>query len=145
MAALALTSTAAFAQDANKENCPKKEHCQKADCKKDGKKECKSLKLFSGIELSADQQKQLDQLCSQRQENKKADKKARLEAKKQERQDFDDAVAKILTPEQYTLYKANCAKVKEKHDGMKDKRDKTRKNGKGEKKGKGNKDAASKK
>ena len=71
---------------------------------------------FAGINLTPEQQQQVEKLRSDRKERKTADKEANKEAKKQakaqERQQYEAELAKILTPEQMAQYKNNCDSLK---------------------------------
>ncbi|MCH5217255.1 MAG: hypothetical protein J1F07_01665 [Muribaculaceae bacterium] len=111
MAALAISTIGAFAQSqpqakAQQEQtadcCKKDKKDHKKGHKKSGKKD--RVSPFNGIQLTAEQQQKIDQL--------KADRKTRKEAAKaQDRQNYQDALAQILTPEQFQQYKDNCAKI----------------------------------
>lgn len=136
MAAMTIGTFGALAQTENTNNtcteqtqecCKKdkgdKKKCEKGDRKKGDRKkgekgEFKKEKkdLFKGIELTSEQQTQIDQLRSecktQREADKKADKEAKKEAREKQRTEFNAGVEKILTPEQYKIYQTNCENIK---------------------------------
>lgn len=116
--ALGFSTFGAFAQSTEKNNeCTQTEVCTK-ECHKD-KKDKKDKKLrkerfspFAGIELTPEQQQSLDKLRADRKAQKEADKKAKKEAAKKDREQFNADVEKILTPEQFKQYQANCDSMK---------------------------------
>lgn len=130
MAALAISTIGAFAQTENasssNETCTeqtseccnsskdkkKKGDKKKGDRKKGDKGECKKAKrdFFKGIELTEEQRQQIDALRKERQAKRDADK----EAKEKEREEFNAEIERILTPEQYEIYKQNCENLKSK-------------------------------
>lgn len=143
MAALTISTFGAFAQSetsqANAAVCEqtsnecsadtkecKKDKKDKKHCKKGERKgECKGKKgqrqnPFQGIELTADQQQQIDALRAEMKAAKEAGKKADKEAKAEARKQYDEKIAQILTPEQFTQYKANCDKMKDRKKGVKE-------------------------
>lgn len=141
MAALAISTIGAYAQTPAQE-CTSTEQCQKT-CNKDkkDKKDRKSgmrkgnpdrMNAFEGIELTADQQTKIQKLRAEQKANRMADKEAKKaakkEAKEQSRKEYNEAVAKILTPEQYAQYQANCEKMKAQKKEKKDRK----KEGKGD-------------
>ncbi|MDE6268127.1 MAG: DUF1682 domain-containing protein [Muribaculaceae bacterium] len=109
----------------NAENgcCQKQEQCCKTDgkkCEKEAKKEGhkkgdmrhggkERFNPFQGIELTADQQTQLQNL---REERKLADRKKsedRKAEKAEQKKQYNEKVKSILTPEQYAQYEKNMA------------------------------------
>lgn len=140
MAALAISTFGAFAQteataattECQEQVCKsgeKKCHKEGAHKGKFGKKDFKKgdrvkgqrVSPFNGIELTAEQKTQLDNLRAEQKAARQANKEASKEARAEERKQFDEAVAKILTPEQYKQYEANRkavapAKVKAKQE-----------------------------
>ena len=124
MAAIAVSTIGAFAQNDNqqtreqikKECCKEKKECTKdKKCKKDhkmreGKKE--KLNPFAGIELTAEQQKQLEQLKADRKAKREAAKETKKQAFEQERKAFDAEIAKILSPDQYKQYESTKANMR---------------------------------
>lgn len=149
MAALAISSFGAFAQNETANSSATCQQttatCKNTDgecaknkkdgkkCKKDGKKLKKDGKKgnarmqrmnpFDGIQLTAEQQAKLDALKAERKASKEAAKKASKEARQAERKQFDEKVAKILTPEQYAQYEKNKKAQKVKKAGAKGKVD----------------------
>lgn len=126
MAALAISTFGALAQNQNtsekvaceqtvsaccKDKKDKKDKKDRKDFAKRGDKKAK-LNPFTGIELTQEQQQQIQQLRNEKKEQHKAEKKAAKEAKLKEREAFNQSVAKILTPEQYKIYQANCDSMK---------------------------------
>lgn len=112
----------------------------KRDCKKG---ERRDLNPFTGIQLTQEQQAQLDNLRQQRKDQKEEAKKAEKEAKAKNREAFNAEVAKILTPDQFAQYKANCDSLKaRKMDGKKFKarEHKGKHDGKGKREGKERRD-----
>lgn len=124
MAALTISTIGAFAapqspegQQTRTEQVARGEKKDKKDRKAKHKKERRDKKHrmgnpFEGIQVTAEQQQQLDALKAERKAKREADKKAQKEAKAQERQQFEARVAQILTPEQFAQYKANCDSMK---------------------------------
>lgn len=97
--------------------------------RKDGRKAEKrdgKANPFEGIELTAEQQQQLDALRAERKAQKDAVKEAGKEAKAQQQQQYDEKIAQILTPEQYNQYKANREGLKDRKKAMKAKTEKMR-------------------
>lgn len=152
VAVLALGSTSVFAQSQS-QSCPpqQKECCKDKKDKKDrkDKKDKKGNKKhgnpFEGIQLTPEQQQQIDNLRAEQKAQKKANreagkelsKEARKEAKTKARQEFDAKVQKILTPEQYAQFKKNCEAQKAKKEmKKKDKKERAGKKDKGASKGK---------
>ena len=139
MAALAVSSIGAFAQSESRQSGEevKKECCKEKKEKKEChklKKECKERKdfrkearvtPFKGIQLSAEQQAQIDQINAERKANQKKIKADKKDAFEKERQAYDEQIAKVLTPEQYKLYENNKANMRaHKQDKMKKKLEK---------------------
>ena len=125
MAAMAISTIGAFAQTENasssNETCTEqtseccnssKDKKKKGDRKKGDKGECKKAKrdFFKGIELTEEQRQQIDALRKERQAKRDAEK----EAKEKEREEFNAEIERILTPEQYEIYKQNCENLKSK-------------------------------
>lgn len=152
MAAIAVSTFGAFAQSQPSQSqvaceqvegkCPKAKKDKKckgdSDCKR-GKKD--RFNPFEGIELTAEQQQKIDQLRAERKANKENAKKAKKEARAQEKKQFDEKMAQILTPEQYAKYEANCKAAKPGKLGKtKAKLDKSQKARKGDLKAKGKKE-----
>ena len=121
LGALSISTIGAFAQTPNttpaqqtetqccKEKKDKKDH----KGKKEGRKEKgERMNPFAGIQLTPEQKTQIDNLRAQQRAQRESGKEAMKEKRAQERQAFNDAVAKILTPEQYTQYVSNCELVK---------------------------------
>lgn len=131
MGALLFSTIGAFAQTENKGNnitCEQTSECcknkkEKKDHKKGNKKHGQKARFnaFNGIELTAQQQQQIDALKAERKAKKEADKKQNFEQRKKDKEEFDQKVSKILTPEQFALYKANCDSLKVKKEKMKKK------------------------
>lgn len=74
---------------------------------------------FDGLNLSPDQQKKLEKLRDKKKDDRKKEKAERKKEKKERkdrrddrRAEYDREIAKILTPEQYAAYKANCETIK---------------------------------
>lgn len=119
MGALAISTIGAFAQ--NETNCtaPQQKECckEKKDCKKEGRKAEKRahkdrLNAFEGINLSAEQQQQIEALRSENKAQREAIKKATKETVQKQREDYMAGLEKILTPEQLAQYKANVSNMK---------------------------------
>lgn len=117
MAALAFSTIGAYAQsekqtvctEQTQKCCKEKKNHKKGEYKGDKKKRNHAkFNPFTGIQLSAEQQSQLDQLKADRKAKKEADKADKKAAQKREREEYNAAVEKILTPEQFKQYKANC-------------------------------------
>lgn len=129
MGALAISSIGAFAQTQVKEaETVKKECCKKEEGKKCDKKDKKDRKVkkqranaFEGINLTAEQQQQIDQLRTAQKAKMEASKKESREAKEKQRSEFTAEVEKILTPEQFAQYKANTEKIRTAKKEMKKK------------------------
>ena len=118
MAAFAITSISAFAQaPANNETAPCCQNKPAKNGKKGDRMKFKEGKtdLFEGIQLNDNQRQQIDQLNAERKAAKKAAKEAaknaQKEARTQERETYNDSLAKILTPEQFAQYEANCKEM----------------------------------
>lgn len=121
MAALAISSIGAFAQnDAQQNRAQTQKECCKEGKGKKGKKECKgdksrkgaqSNKAFEGIQLTADQQQKIEELKANRKANIEKLKATQKNAYEQERKNFDNELAKVLTPEQYKQYESNKAAI----------------------------------
>lgn len=153
MAAFMFSSFGAFAQSpdasavsqkASTEQCckdKKKGDKKKGDKKKnkDGRNKAHKERVtpFAGINLTPEQQKQIDALRAEQLASAKADKEAKKEAMKQARilknKEFETAVSKILTPEQFAQFKNNCDTIKALKHAYKDK-DKAKKGNKAHKK-----------
>lgn len=131
MAALAISTFGAFAAQQTEQPkteqqapcCKEKKGDQKKGDKKGHKKGDKKghkmaqgpkLNPFTGIQLTPEQQQKIDQLKADRKAKREAGKKADKEVRKAEREKFNAEVAKILTPEQYKIYQANCDSLKAK-------------------------------
>lgn len=138
VAALAFSTFGAFAQQetTSKEGVKTEQCCKHKDGKKDGKKECKKdskdckkgkdgkrkfdgkrerpnrMNPFTGIGLTAEQQQKIDQLRAEQKAKSESRNKESKEARKKDREAFNASVEKILTPEQYAKYKANCDSIK---------------------------------
>ncbi len=144
LALMAMTAGAAMAQNqdnkacnkdcANTEQCQAKKDCKKADCKKadckkadckkadckkdDCKKACNDrfAREFEGIDLTAEQQEQINAIHAEQQAARQAKKEA-AKAQKQavktdrqaERQAYLEKVKSVLTSEQYVKYLENQA------------------------------------
>ena len=133
MAALAISTFGAFAQTETRQGnaaCEQTTECCKT--KKEGR-EKKGAGLFNGIELTPEQQQQVDALKAERKAAKQSREKANKEAKAQEKKAYDEKLAQILTPEQYAQYKANAQKIEDRKKHIKVKSDKVRKGSKPEK------------
>lgn len=100
--------------------CKENKECAKHACK-DGKKCDRKVRegnrcagMFEGIDLTPEQQAQIDQLvseCKERGEANRVEKKAAsLEQRKNEHAELQSKVEKILTPEQYAIFKGNMDK-----------------------------------
>lgn len=109
--------------------CCKGEGKGDAKCAKGKKGHGPRFNLFEGIQLTPEQKTQLDALKAQRKAKHEGDRKDMKEARQKERAEYASQVEKILTPEQFAQFKANCEKKK---DGLKGKKMKHHK--KGEKK-----------
>ena len=141
-AVISLGTISAFAQ--TESSAPQQcEQTQKPCCKgekgkkKHGDRQQSRVSPFQGIELTAEQQQQIDKLRAERRAKADEAKKAKKEAKAQERSDFDNAVAQILTPEQYAQYKANCDSIKAKRGKAVGKAKAHKKGNKGKREGRG--------
>ena len=111
--------TSAFAQSQNNTAPEQTQNCGKQECKKG--KECRPEKCqspFADLNLTAEQQKKIDELNAQRAEQHKNDKaqadakkdqmkKDRKDLAKQRRADYLAKVKAILTPEQYVKFLEN--------------------------------------
>lgn len=131
---LKITDKAKERKDGAKTKCDKDSKGCKSKCDKAGKgkgchkgdgkmKKCKK-NPFAGIELTADQQAKLDQLRDKGREAEMKVKQDAREKKAKMREDFDNEVKKILTPEQWTKFESNKAEMQKskkdssnKHDG----------------------------
>lgn len=137
MAALTISTFGAFAQTEVQVESINLEQVSKDACKdkkdKKGKKDCKkgdrkgekkkgkkgSFNAFRGIELTAEQQQQINQLKNERKAKVEAEKKASKEAKELAKKEFTASVEKILTPDQFKQYQANCDSLKLKKEARK--------------------------
>lgn len=108
LAAIALFSTAAFAQDAKPQRSGQKNTAE--CCKANENKECIQMLMFDGIQLTDSQKDQLKAIASPAKARQERDRKAKQECKaaaKQDRQNYLNSVKSVLTPEQYTQFLEN--------------------------------------
>ena len=117
-------------------NCNKTEQTCKQECKKDkgDKKECKKDKArkkskmnpMNGIDLTPQQEQQIEQLKAEQQAQREKDKQYTREAVEKRREAYNAGLEKILTPEQYQQYQSNLDGMKkmskEKKEKMKSKK-----------------------
>lgn len=138
LAAMALSIASVNAQNPGSTSeaaCQEQVVNQKPECcknKKDGKHKKDGVKAdridhkgprfnpFNGIDLTPEQQQQIDKLKAERKEqrkqNKDADKAAKKEAQAKEREAYEAELAKILTPAQFATYKSNTENLKARSD-----------------------------
>ncbi len=127
--------------DLKKGDCKKGEgKCAKGECKK-------ASAMFSDLNLTAEQQSQIDALFAKRQEKAQADRaqnkadREKAKADKKEKRaaaqsEFNAELQKILTPEQYKAFEAKKAAMKDNKNFKKDSAHKFKKHDKGNKQGK---------
>lgn len=107
-----------------KKNCDKKASFDKKDKKdfKKGDRRGGKRNPFKGIELSAEQKAKIEQL---REKGKAEVQKVETEARTKKdklREDFDNDLKKILTPEQWTQYEKNRNENKQMKQGKADRK-----------------------
>lgn len=108
----------AVAEDNNPQCNDKKEMCPHHKCVKGGHMKKVGFNPFEGIELTAAQQEQLDQLAAERRQNfakmneqgnpDNQDIAVRPNPREMQRKHLDD-IKNILTPDQYVKYLENIA------------------------------------
>ena len=98
-------------------SCNKSEPCKKKKGDHGDKKMKKAghkANPFAGIELTSEQQSKLEALKTEQKAKKEEQKKLDKQARAKEREAFNKEVEKILTPEQFKVYQANCDSLKAK-------------------------------
>lgn len=120
--ALAFSTIGAFAQSETSQKTPvqKEAKCCKEKKDKDGHHNGKDRKKghgerinpFDGIQLSAEQQKKIEDLRAERRSQREADTTKAKEARKAQREEYNKKLTEILTPEQMAQYKTNCESIK---------------------------------
>ena len=93
----------------------------KKDGKKGGRHEAAKVKAermnpLYGIELTADQQKKVDNLRAERKAKKEQSKQLAKEERQKQNEAYDAEMKKILTPAQYEQYQANKVKMQERKE-----------------------------
>lgn len=120
VALVAVAMTAGFAANAaNDKKCDKQceaAKCEQKACPKE-RANCPEMREFAGLDLTDAQKDQLKALNAQRfadakkaKEARKAEKNAKAQARRDDRQQYLNQVKGILTPEQYTKYLENQLK-----------------------------------
>lgn len=126
------TATAQTKKQENKGNCIPAEctatcptqqaQCQ-LPCQKDGKHKegrhhhgrkghkegGKMQRALQGIELTQTQKDAIKEMAKKQRDN---DKESKREMKRKSKENFDNGMKQILTPEQYTRYQSNIAQMK---------------------------------